>query len=445
MTRTDDRGPAIASTAYFVPTNRECGPAISSYCQELRFARRELGRAIPMIVSETNEEAHVQSNAAVIRSTAAAHPELEILHLTLARQRRYFEELLADEPSEFSELFVGGRHDYGSAMNKLFLMTCSLGAEGLHRRDSDTTLLSEELPQDKGRFPIEVELSNLGRPASQVTAQQRGQHADENGDPRICVVGGNYYGEWNLDVKDLAARSYDLVESLFVHLGFDPASVSELCAEIFPREQTYLADDVLTLVRKVNDGPNADCGNFAMTGLHEVLPNVPGRNMLAADYFTFDIGTSLGIPSLHHTRSVFHQYTSTRFQYPSKLRYWEGVARFADYFNLYGPMFEHHAIGAAEPDSLVPPSARQALLDAVAALPEAPRAPRLERIEAIAQEVLIPMGDGYAQIGEHLGAHMEGYLNECDEDYRLHALLIERWPVLIQRAKSLDLRAFAEA
>lgn len=433
--------PAVRSSAFFIPTNRECGAAVRSYCQELEFARTAFGRQIPLVVSETNDGPEASANAAAIAQVAAEHSDQEFLHLTVSRQQSYFAKLLAGESDRLWTLFAGGRRDYGTAMNKIYLMTCSLGVDALHRRDSDTTLLSDELPTDKGRFPIEVELANLGQRVSAMSAERRSGHVRQSGDPRICVVGGNYFGEWNLDVKDLAAQSYSIVEHLYVLLGFDPATVSELCAEIFPREQRYLADDRLTLVAKVNDGPNADLGNVAITAVHELLPNVPGRNMLAADYFTLDLSTALGIPSLHHTRAVFHQYTKTRFEYDSKLRYWEGVVRFADYFNLYGPMFEHHALGvAANDDPVVSTESMRAIQDAVAALPQSDRSRRRERIEAIAREILVPLSEGYRGIGEHLLGNVERYLDECDQDYRDHHLPLARWPVLVERAKALNLR-----
>jgi Family of unknown function (DUF6271) len=432
------REPAVGPSVFFIPTNRACTAAIGSYGREIRYAQKEFGRRIPLVVTETDEGPDVAVNAEAV---AAVDPAIEALHLTLPRQRRYFGQLLGGQPGRLTELFTSGRRDYGTAMNKLYLMTCSLGAEALHRRDSDTTLLADELPEDAGRFPIEVELASLGRRVSQLTAHRRSGHARHTGDPRICVVGGNYYGEWNLDVKDLASRSFSYVERLLVLLGFEAETVPELCAEIFPEHQTYTGTDTCTLVAKVNDGPNADCGNVAITRVHELLPNVPGRNMLAADYFTFDLSTSLGIPSLHHTRAVFHRYTSGRFEYGSKLRYWEGVARFADYFSLYGPMFTHHALGvAADDDPVVTPAVAARIGAAVAELEHSDRAPRRERIEAIAREVLLPLGEGYARIGDHLLAHVERYLDECDEDYRDHALLLRRWPSLIERAKAIDLR-----
>jgi hypothetical protein len=438
--------PAVRSSAFFIPTNRECGPAIRSYRRELEYAWTAFGRRIPLVVSETNDGPEAGINAAALAAIAAEHPDQETLHLTVPRQHLYFEALLAGETPRLSTLFAGGRRDYGTAMNKIYLMTGSLGADALHRRDSDTTLLGDELPVDRGRFPIEIELANLGHRVSAMRAGRRSVHIRQSGDPRICVVGGNYYGEWNLDVKDLASRSYSIVERLYVLLGFEADTVAELCAEIFPREQRYFAEDELTLVAKVNDGPNADCGNVAITGVHELLPNVPGRNMLAADYFTFDLSTSLGIPSLHHTRAVFHQYTETRFEYDSKLGYWEGVLRFADYFNLYGPMFEHRALGAAaDDDPVITPDSMHAIKDAVSALPGSDRSVRRERLESIAREILLPLGDGYALIAEHLSANVGRYLDECDQDYRDHHLLLDRWPVLVDRAKSIDLRKFAAA
>jgi Family of unknown function (DUF6271) len=434
--------PAVASSVFFIPTNRDCSRAVASYAHELAYARERFGRAIPLVVSETFDGPEAQANAGALDAAARAVPGLETWHLTVPKQLAYFELLLRDEPPEVRDAFLAPRRDYGTAMNKLYLFTCSFGAEALHRRDSDTRLLSDEVPDDRGRYPIEIELSTLGKPASAIEARRRSAPPAGAEDAPICVVGGNYFGEWNLDVKDFARVSYEIVHRLYVILGFDPESVVELVEEIFPREQVYSRRDELTLVAAVNDGPNADCGNVAIARIHEQLPNVPGRNMLAADYFTFDVATALGVPSLHHTRPVFHEYTSGRFEHRQKLVYWDGVARFADYFNVYGPLFENEAVGRAAVSAgsvAVPDDVLERLRNAVEAFPGSEVAARAARIRRLAEEILEPFDERYTKIGARIAADPERLVRECDEDYAAHLRLLERWPALVERAKQIDL------
>lgn len=441
MVITGPAEPAIRSSVYFIPTNRDCSRAVVSYLRELEFARERFGRTIPLVVSETDTGPHVPVNARTLALAAREHPDIPVHHLTVERQRTYFDLLLANEPAEIQEMFLSQERNYGTAMNKLYLMTASFGADALHRRDSDTRLLSDELPEAAGRYPIEVELSQLGRRVGEIDAKRPQELDMATADAPVCVVGGNYFGEWNLDVKDLAARSYEFVYRLYRLLGFEPEGVVELCDEIFPAEQVYDGRDERTLVLVANEGPNADCGNVAITRIHEYLPNVPSRNNPAADYFSFDSALAMGVPALHHTRMVFHEYHSERFDPERKRLYWEGVARFADYFNVYQPVFEPSAVGraAGSGPSLFPADLLAALERTVATLPGADGATRTARIRAIAEEVLIPLDDRYARIGAHLARHAERYVRECDEDYAKHRLLLQRWPELIERARKIDL------
>lgn len=436
--------PHIGSSVFFIPTNRDCSVAATSYLTELEFARQRFGRSIPLVVSETDQGPYVPTNARTLAKLAEKHPEQQIHHLTVDLQRAYFDRLFTDEPAVVKDLFLSQQRNYGTAMNKLYLMTVSFGAEALHRRDSDTRLLHEEVPEAAGRYPIELELSCLGRPVGELDVPLPAG-AEDVKDAAVCVVGGNYHGEWNLDVKDFARRSYEIVYRLYEVLGFDPDHVVELVHEVFPTEQVYDGRDVRTLLLVANEGANPDCGNVAITRIHELLPNVPSRNNPAADYFSFDSALALGIPSLHHTRAVFHEYHSGRFDPDQKQLYWEGVARFADYFNVYGPLFEPGSVGQAgsSDGQLLPAHLRDRLSQAIGALCGADHESRAARIRAMAEEVLIPFDARYARVGRHLVRNAERYVREADEDYAKHQLLVERWPAIIERAREIDLTTLA--
>jgi hypothetical protein len=439
--------PTVASSVFFIPTNRDCSRAATSYMAELEFARDRFARTIPFVVSETDQGPSVPANAETLAALARRYPDQPVHHLTVDLQRTYFEHLFSDQPAVIKDIFASPGRNYGTAMNKLYLMTASFGADAMHRRDSDTRLLGDEIPDAAGKYPIELELAYLGRPVSKVDLPRPASAADDAADMPICVVGGNYYGEWNLDVKDFAARSYDIVYRLYELLGFDPAEVVDLVHEVFPAEQAYDRRDMCTLVLVANEGANPDCGNVAVTGLHERLPNPPSPNSLATDYFSFDSALAMGIPSLYHTRAVFHEYHSGRFDPAQKELYWEGVARFADYFNAYGPMFEPGGIGRAgtATPQIVSDELLTTLSQAVGALPGSDLKSRVARIRAIADEVLIPFDSRYACVGQHLLANAERYVRESDDGYAKHQLLLDRWPSLIERARNIDLAELAPA
>jgi hypothetical protein len=427
-------------TVYVIPTNRDVTRAVHSYARELQWAS-EKGVLVPLLVVET-DDAFTPVNREALNKVRDSSG-LEVIHLTTDAQRSYFEALCPGHLRRWLRTFVATDRDYGRAMNKVFLATVSCGAQGFHRRDSDTALLEDYAEGAPRQFGLEVELQMLGKRLSQVGTHVR-VRTRPPGDPSILVVGGNYVGEWNLDVKDIVRESFDGVHRLYELLGFPAAAVEEICADAFPAELRLPQEDTATLVTSVNDGLNPDCGNIAVTGLHEVLPALGGPNILAGDYFAFDVATSLGLPSVHHTRAVFHEYTDDRFVPERKRTYWEGVARFADYFTRYGTFFQG---GLGEElglplDEELPRELGPALAERIRAMARGDLAQRANRVRLIAAEVLRPVDARYADVAAHLDRSAERLIAECADSYAEHASLLEAWPDLVDRAREVDLRDF---
>lgn len=428
-------------SVFFIPSNRDASRAISSFAEEVQFAFERYGQRVPFVISETNDNDHVKRNADALEAVRVKYPDILVYHLTVDFQRQYFETLLKDQPPVLKNLFLSTEKNYGTAQNKLFLMTCSFGAQAMHRRDSDCVLLFEEWPGVERRYPIEAEIDFLGKKVSATPATWQSKADPSIGESEICVVGGNFLGDWNIDVKDFALRSMDIVYRLYEILGFDPEFVAEICDDAYQLEQGYDDRDEFALVTTVNDAKNPDCANHAIYKLHEYLPNVPGRNMLAADYFTFDAATAIGSPAVHHNRPLYHTFDPRRSEYRQKLQYWEGMARFADYFNQYGPLYEGR-LGLRVPASkplTVPDEILREILTAVLSLSGAAPDARQERIQRMAEEILMPFDERYAAIGRHIRANAARYVRESDEDYNLHALLLEHWQSLIARAKQISI------
>lgn len=107
---------------------------------------------------------------------------------------------------------------------QVFLYSIALGADVVHRRDSDTVTLDHKFRNQQGRLPIVKELSLLGLEYSSHLSSAN------SADAYITVVGGNYVGEWNLDVKDLVVAAGDrtILHRLYGVLGFDPTSIPDI-------------------------------------------------------------------------------------------------------------------------------------------------------------------------------------------------------------------------
>lgn len=432
-------------SAYFIPTNRKIERCANSYIKEIVYAKEKYLVDIPFVVVETNNEDFVNENHKVLESLQDEYQNTQIMHLTTDIQKKYFDELFKDikNGNEIKKIFLDTKCNYGTTMNKIAVLTCSLGADTFHRRDSDTCLISDEISKTRKVYPIEYELEYIGKKIYEL--KNDGVTIPDNIDTtkEITVVGGNYFGEWNLDVKDFARESFEIVYKLYELLGFEKDSIKEICDEAFRFDAEYEDQDRLTLVTSVNDGLNPDCGNVAVYKLHEYLPNLPGKNTLAADYFMFDTATALGLPSMHHTRAVFHEYHSERFDFEKKNRYWYGIAKFADYFNNYGTIFNDKITDKfCSGNILISNDIIKILKDKIDNFKELYYEARVERIKEIANQILIPFNSSYREIGENLLENAKIHIDESDEDYAKHILLLEEWDSIIAKAKTLDVRKF---
>lgn len=432
-------------SAYFIPTNRNIERCVNSYIKEIVYAKEKYFVDIPFVVVETNNMDFVKENHKILKSLQDQHQDTQIIHLTIDIQKKYFDELFKDikNGDEIKNIFLDTKCNYGTTMNKIAVLTCSLGADTFHRRDSDTCLISDEICKTRKVYPIEYELEYIGKKIFDLKNAGISIPDDIDTTKEITVVGGNYFGEWNLDVKDFARESFDIVYKLYELLGFEKDSIKEICDEAFRFDAEYEDQDRLSLVTSVNDGLNPDCGNVAVYKLHEYLPNLPGKNTLAADYFMFDTATALGLPSMHHTRAVFHEYHLERFDFERKNRYWYGMAKFADYFNNYGTIF-HDIIDDkyCSDNVLISNDIINILKDKIGKFEEIDYEERVERIRQIANQILIHFNNSYKEIGENLLENATMYIEEADEDYSKHILLLEEWDSIIAKAKLIDIRKF---
>lgn len=426
------------NSVYFLPTNRSIEKSLRSYIKEVAFAQENYNLDIPIVIVETTDEEFVKHNNNVILELKHKYPEVKIIHMTVEHQNKYFQTLFENKSNHLKNLFISRGKNYGTAMNKLFLFASSFNVDMFHRRDSDTCLISDEIKHAGTMYPIEIELKYLNKTVSYVKEQMGVKKTDPRiDDKEIWVIGGNYFGEWNLDLKDFAKKSYEYIYRLYEILGFSKDAVKDICTKAYQFDKPLNLEDKINLVTSVNSEYYPDCGNIAVYKLHEYIPALPGKYTLSADYFPFDTAASIGIPFLHHSREVFHEYHSERFNLQSKINYWKGMLKFADYFNLYLDIPKNPDENNST--NIITDSYIQELGTYIASQSLASKKEREERLRQIINEILIGFNDNYTMIGEHLLDNLENCIEENNQEFRLHGELICEWRSLIARAKSIYL------
>ena len=436
----------MINSAYFIPTNKPCEKSLRSYIKEIAFAKKTYGIEVPFVLVESARSNSEKLNARVLHELKKEYPSAHIYHITRDILERYFDTLLKNGLHEFYNCFVPDKKDYGAAFNRIFILAVAMRKDAFHRRDADTSLLFDEFPSLDRRFPIEIEIEYLGKKMCDIAqsslARQSGQVQVER---EILVVGSNYFGEWNLDVKYFAKKSMSIVHNLYKILGFPEDSIVSLCADSFNFNKSPETKDLLHLITSVADAYNPDCGNIAVKTLHEWLPALSARNMLACDYFTFDTASSLGIPAIHHTRDVFHEYTPDRFILENKISYWEAVMKFADYFNAYMSIYnsDWDQKCGRNRTSVVDNKIIRNISQNIAKFAGLNIDGRKTRIAKICKEVLIPFDERYAMVGQHLLRQADCIINETVREYTEHARLLVAWTDIVEHARKMPLYDFA--
>ncbi len=421
---------------YFIPTNKDIRKQIESYKKEVLLAQDTYNITIPLVVIETVDDDVALQNAKTVHALQEYHPDLELYHLSLSTQHKYFDELLKVIPVDFHKLFLHSFKNYGNVMNKIFLFTASMGGDAFHRRDADTCLLSDEFDDVADKYPIEHELKYLGK---QVPAEM----STGKNDQLIYVVGGNYFGEWNLDLKDFAQVSHDYMYSLYELIGFAPDAARKICDKSYQLDRELSQKDELQLIRSFESECYPDCGNMALYKIHEYFPAIPGEMTISGDYFPMDTAIAFGATFLHHTREVFHEYHTERFVATSKLNYWKGMMKFADYFNIYSNLYTAEEsttdFSLYKNNHKLLKQKQEFMIDTIMHYTYNQRVARKKRLENIITTILIGFDKSYTEIGHTLLESLDEILEESNRDYFRHTQLITYWSALINRAKEIDL------
>lgn len=302
----------ISGRLFYIPTNRPCESALSSYLQEAAHLANTQDAPVTFALIETADAPHVSIHSQII-AQAVDNTGLRAVHLTAKAQNIFLQKLVSvagfkgEEAAKISALLLSKEVSYGAGPNKAALLAAALGADTLHRRDSDTEpMIIEDRPCYASELEARYAGSNLRDYASEINKSDEVEQ-----DSVILFVGSDYSGDLPVDRMELAELSVDLMmeHDRLEHPNASREEHEETVRSYFleRNEASYSGDKV-----EVDMTGATELGVSCIHRVFLQLPEMPISNTLGCDYFQKNLLYRLDWPVIYHNRRVVHRYTSDR-------------------------------------------------------------------------------------------------------------------------------------
>lgn len=396
-----------------VPTNRECSATLAEIVAEADHAAR-LGADVRLLVLDSSDE--YAAHARVL----AGRPDVR--HLDEVRQRDFLQRVIATagvaKPDLMLDLLLPGGLSYGACTNRAFLVAAALGCTSVHRRDSD---LYFQTRAGRKLFPVEVELSALGRPAREVVTTENRLDPGRR-DLAVQMVGASFVGDMSVDIADIRGHEayYDLV-SLWAAEGTTEQEKRALVEESFTGSAPY---DVDRSTLAVVDPMRVDMHNIAFHSLHEKVPLPPATDTIGSDYFLIHVAARAGLPGVLHNRHIVNFHTAERKSDDGFLAYQMRFAKFI--LSMYYFHFIYQRMTTDDPAAIA------ALVRASTWQPRETNEAKADLLERAYRR----LGGRFTAVADRVRDQRDILLIEARRDIDDYALLIDAWADLIAAARA---------
>lgn len=435
---------------YVIPTNRGCADAILDLSREVVGATMALGASIDMLVVDSSGRETAAANLAAIRAVAS-RTGASAYYVTAAELDDVLVRALQDGVRGFGrgELArFAGKDSYGIAINRALLACSALGADCVHRRDSDVKL---QAVGTRVVSPLELELRYLGRPMREAVAATEpdrpqlapGVHAQYAETDVVHMVGGSYVGHMPVDYEDLARFDMATMVRLVAlpitgREAMSPADAKKHVERKFVQELAgvHASDEI-----RFPDQIASVGGNLSLYELFKVLPVSSAEKTSAVDYFHHGILRAVGWPYLHHNRSVVHEYTGERTDPDWMRAYYSGIAMGHCEAPYYNQLFSHvrRHRGQFVHDGKL--DVRQLSEGLIASL----SGEAASEGEAALRELIAAYGasnqDKFRAMASWIGDMGSQIIDKVRQDVLAHARLIECWGSLVEYVQTRELSA----
>jgi ribosomal protein L17 len=418
---------------YNIPTNRVCYEQAITYVEEVKKVKNKTGENIEFIILENGKDEVEKQNGDNFKAYNEGQTELEIYHVTKEEQRSWLKRLLnhancTDKEEMLQILSPENVICYGAVLNKSFLIGASLGAESIHRRDSDTQLITNKSKP----FPLEYEIKYLGKSYRDFEELHNGRVEP------IYLVGGNYTGAWAGDFSDLYNKDPNLLYR-HVALNYPGRTIKDVRRLVDKRygktvlDQTILDEDVTLVLDRV-----VELGNCAFSDIFKSYPVSPIKDMLATDYFIHDLLFAFQLPNLYHSARVLHEHTVERNNEAWFISYHLRSARYKVYNRFMNRFFA--ALIDRNSGEAALPKAKE-LAKVMNALYKSSKQDFISEGREVLGELSAIFRDSditnYVQLSYILDEGIEDLLMEVDEGIKSFIMLLDEWDVLIEAAPSV--------
>ena len=396
-----------------VPTNRECTATLAEVIAEADHAATHGDVDVQLLVldSSDNFEAHAKALAG----------KGNVWHLDESDQRGFLQRLIrgADvaKADLLLDLMLPRGVSYGACTNRAFLIAAALGCTSVHRRDSD---LYFQTYAEERVFPIEVELSALGRRARDVVVTE--DRLDESRkDMTVQMVGGSFVGDMSVDIEDVRDHEayFDLV-SLWAANGSTDEEKRALVEDSFTGSEAFDGDrSILSVV----DPMRVDMHNIAFHGLHERVPLPPATDTIGSDYFLIHVADRAGLPGVLHNRHIVNFHTAERKSAEGFLAYQMRFAKFI--LSMYYFHFIYQRMRTADPADIA------SIVRASTWQPREANEAKADLLERAYRR----LGGRFTTVADWVRDRRDVLLLEARRDIDDYALLIDAWAALVAAAR----------
>lgn len=314
---------------YVIGTERYLLPdCLQSYADEVEFMREILNETVPLLIIDESKPEIQNENRKMVYELKNNNPDALILYFDMEVQKSIFNLLLrSNVPEEIVNLLDFEGFSYGRIMNKQFLFAAFLGADYVHRRDSDVKVVPEF------GFPSEIELQYLGKSVFEAN-QIIPDRADYNENKKIYMVGSGYSGgsDWKVDYSPFLPQDAKLILEFNKLAGYTENLSTEYYNEVVTGN--------ISVTKKVNylpkdNHPNPLCGNISYYKVFKHIPCSPIFSTIGSDNLIRDLLKNIDFPIIYHSNFVHHTFTADRkkddVQYLES--YWPRVVNKLDYYS----------------------------------------------------------------------------------------------------------------
>jgi len=419
---------------FVIPTHRNCEAAITSILKEINYAICK-NEKVCLAVVENSKKNIFLKNKEFLKELARTN-DFPIYHIGLENMRKIIKLISQhskiDEKKLFKLIYPQGIN-YGKIANYIYILATILKASSIHRRDSDCFTDGLKFSQ----YPIVQENKYINQKVIDIKDIDRTENLVYSGNDKICIVGGGYHGNWNIDMEEINKLNPNAMKIL---MNISGVNKHDICAQFQNKyiENTLFNDKQPLLNTVFSDSFEPECGNISVAEVYKYIPNFIGENGIGFDYHTYFMSIIVKVPIIFHYNKIFHIHDVRRNNDINILRYWRGIIKMVDFDCVHKKFLEKgfdkklcekefglNVLSANFTEKI--PNFFEDVLSSIS-LEE-----RLLKIDQIINEILKQTKKTkYIKTGDYLNSNKLTIIDELNEEYSLSLELQRLWHVIMQ-------------